>query len=160
MFSLALISATSNLRNISASSVLQNSPSHLESGSSRYSSPPSTGCSRPDRSDDPLLVGCTRILDWDVTNEGGKDLTVHLFLGPFESPHPSFGTGLGELPVSPDPLVPSGWRVFSVARPCSSPTLGNDLVELFPVRCGVQNGLGCGHDGTCHMTKRAERLMV
>ena len=34
---------------------------------------------RSDRSNGPLLVGCTRVIEWDVAKEDGKDLTVHLW---------------------------------------------------------------------------------
>ena len=93
IFSLALTSATSKLRNFSASSVLQNNLSHLES-SQNFSSSVHHVCQRgkvrgkvfnqptsprPDRSDDPFLIGCTRVLNWDVTKEGGQDFTVHLW---------------------------------------------------------------------------------
>ena len=175
-FSLALISATSNLRNLSASSVSQNSLSHLESRSSRKSSPPSTKYANEERSSinrraqgpigPMILTGRACVLKWGVPKEGGEDLAVHLwplreFLQPFESSCAGFGAGLVKSPVSPDLLVspcPVDRRAIglegflcrsSVQR--SSSILGDQFVELPPVRGGVEDGLGCGHGGTDHM---------
>ena len=74
---------------------------------------------------------------------------------PSEPPHPSFGAGLAELPTSPDPHVSpcslgSGavWLKSLLGGPsvqCRSPILGNDLVELFPIRYDVKDCLGCRH---------------
>ena len=62
---------------------------------------------------------------------------------------PSFGAALGELPVSPDPLV----------SPCCGPwcrPAGES--SRWPVRCGVQDGLGCGRDGADHTGQESSAL--